>query len=64
MTGDDEDGETDGTKDRKGDESARKPVKVSEKEVYEKSLKRKKRDWKQFIGFMKHNPEALMSLTD
>ena len=39
-------------------------MKISEKEVYEKSLKRKKRDWKQFLGFMKHNPEALMSLTD
>ena len=64
----DEDADFKATKDSKkkieADEIWEKPKKVSDKDTFMAEQKRKKRDWKQFMGFMKKNPEALMSIAD
>jgi len=54
----------DESRSRSREESQKKPKKVTEKEKYETCLQRKKKDWRQFLCFMKNNPEALMTLTD
>ena len=41
-----------------------KSKKVTDRITYEKEIKRKKKDWKLFLKFMKKNPETLIGIAE
>ena len=46
-----------------GESSFSKP-KITDQETYDKELKRKKSEWRQFMKFLKKNPEAILGIAE
>ena len=47
-----------------GEMSHSKPAKMTPKMSYQKEVSLKKKEWRQFLRFMKKNPEALIGIAD
>ena len=42
----------------------KKPRRKTQKQIYEEEMRRKRREWRQFLTFMKKNPEVLIGIAE
>ena len=46
------------------EQPVKKPKKKTQKQIYEEEMKKKQREWRKFLRFMKKNPEVLLGIAE